>query len=124
MTGPVKPASDRQRRAFTQGPLVLAPAATARRWPLLLVVAATAALTGVAATQLYWQQRIVQARQQAVASAELQQLRLDLERAALTQRVSSARGDELERQVETLNQRLRERDEELAFFRKTRSPSR
>lgn len=124
MTRPLDPPSDRQRRAFTQGPLVLAPAATARRWLLMAVVATAAASTGVAATQWYWQQRIGQTQQQAVALSELQQLRLDLERATLTQRVSSARGDELERQVEALNQRLRERDEELAFFRKTRSGSR
>jgi hypothetical protein len=124
MPRPANPPSDRQRRALMQGPLVLTPAAAARRWPLMAAVAAAAALAGVVATQLFWQQRIGQAQRQAVALAELQQLRLDLERATLTQRVSSARGDELERQVEALNQRLRERDEELAFFRKTRSGSR
>jgi len=35
-------------------------------------------------------------------------------------RVSDARSQELERQIDALNQRLRECQEEVAFFRKTR----
>ena len=38
--------------------------------------------------------------------------------------MAQARGLELERQVDTLNQRLRETQEALAFFRKTRDAKR
>ena len=51
-----------------------------------------------------------------------QQQMLDQARMALA--MAQARGLELERQVDTLNQRLRETQEALAFFRKTRDGKR
>ena len=47
-----------------------------------------------------------------------------LEQARLTLSVSEARGQELERQIDALNQRLRETQDELTFFRKTREGKR
>ena len=43
-----------------------------------------------------------------------------LDQARLELRLAAAHGQELERQVDTLNQRLREAQEALTFFRKTR----
>jgi septal ring factor EnvC (AmiA/AmiB activator) len=48
------------------------------------------------------------------------QLEKQLEQAKLTLSMSEARGQELERQIDTLNQRLRETQDELTFFRKAR----
>src|SRR5690349_21621341 len=47
-----------------------------------------------------------------------------LEQARLTLSISEARGQELERQIDALNQRLREAQDELTFFRKTREGKR
>ena len=47
-----------------------------------------------------------------------------LEQARLTLSVSEARGQELERQIDALNHRLRETQDELTFFRKTREGKR
>jgi len=47
-----------------------------------------------------------------------------LEQARLTLSMSEARGQELERQIDALNQRLRETQDELTFFRKTREGKR
>lgn len=46
-------------------------------------------------------------------------LQQQLEQSRLTLGLSESRGKELERQIDTLNQRLRESQEELTFFRKT-----
>ena len=47
-----------------------------------------------------------------------------LEQAKLTLSISEARGQELERQIDALNQRLREAQDELTFFRKAREGKR
>lgn len=47
-----------------------------------------------------------------------------LEQARLTLSMSEARGQELERQIDALNHRLRETQDELTFFRKTREGKR
>jgi hypothetical protein len=54
------------------------------------------------------------------ATPELVQLRQQLEQARLGLRVAEARGQELERQVDALNQKLTESQDELTFFRKAR----
>ena len=53
-------------------------------------------------------------------SPELAPLRQQLEQAQLALRVAEARGQELERQVDSLNQKLTESQDELTFFRKAR----
>jgi hypothetical protein len=47
-------------------------------------------------------------------------LRQELEQSRLGLRMAEARGQELERQVDALNQRLRESNEQLAFLRTAR----
>jgi len=61
---------------------------------------------------------------QTAAPQELPALRQGLEQARLQLRVADARGHELERQIDALNQRLRAAEEELGFFRKAREPRR
>ena len=60
----------------------------------------------------------------AAAPDTSKQLEKRLEQARLTLSVSEARGQELERQIDALNQRLRETQDELTFFRKTREGKR
>jgi septal ring factor EnvC (AmiA/AmiB activator) len=56
----------------------------------------------------------------AAPSAELGQLRQQLEQARMAMRVADARSQELERQIDALNQKLTESQDELTFFRKAR----
>ena len=56
----------------------------------------------------------------AAPNPELAQLRQQLEQAQLGLRVAAARGQELEHQVDSLNQKLTESQDELTFFRKAR----
>ncbi|MDQ2736376.1 MAG: hypothetical protein M3Y55_15615 [Pseudomonadota bacterium] len=53
-----------------------------------------------------------------VAASQARALRVELEQARLAQRLSDARSQELERQIDALNQRLSEAHDELTFFRK------
>jgi multidrug resistance efflux pump len=46
-----------------------------------------------------------------------------LAQARMALQVSEARSHELEREIDSLNQRLRQGQEELAFFRKARDPN-
>jgi uncharacterized protein HemX len=82
----------------------------------LLVVAAL--LAGAGASHLYWRRQLAPLQQQAAALKDLAGLRQGLEQARLMQRLADGRSQELERQVDALNQRLRECQEELTFFRK------
>jgi len=56
----------------------------------------------------------------AAPNSELTKLHQQLEQAQLGLRVAEARGQELERQVDSLNQKLTESQDELTFFRKAR----
>ena len=51
---------------------------------------------------------------------QLQQLRQQLEQATMGLRLAESRGHELERQIDALNQKLTESQDELTFFRKAR----
>ena len=53
-------------------------------------------------------------------TAELVQLRQQLEQARMGLRVADARSQELEKQIDALNQKLTESQDELTFFRKAR----
>jgi hypothetical protein len=53
-------------------------------------------------------------------SPEVLRLRREGEQSRLALRLAEARSQELERQVDALNERLRESTEELTFFRKAR----
>ena len=56
----------------------------------------------------------------AAPTAELVQLRQQLEQARMGLRVADARSQELEKQIDALNQKLTESQDELTFFRKAR----
>ena len=99
--------------------LVLAPGRGRRGrvgWSVLVILAG---LAGAAADEIVWRERSAQWQQQSTSLPQAQQLRQGLENAGLQLRVSDARSRELEHQIDTLNQRLRESQEELTFFRKT-----
>ena len=53
-------------------------------------------------------------------SPELMPLRQQLEQARMGLRVADARSQELEKQIDSLNQKLTESQDELTFFRKAR----
>jgi predicted ribosomally synthesized peptide with SipW-like signal peptide len=86
----------------------------------LVGVALLAALGGAGASHAYWHARMDAAQQRTAAFDDAQELRRALEQSRLLQRVSDARSHELERQIELLNQKLRECQEELTFFRQAR----
>lgn len=65
-----------------------------------------------------------QVQQPAGVAPEVLVLRQQLEQARMGLRLSDARSHELERQIDTLNQRLTESQDELAFFRKAREGKR
>ena len=88
----------------------------------LVVGAALAA--GAAGHHVYLSQQFGQAEQQAVALLERQHFAQGLEQTRLQMRVAEAHGQGLERQVDTLNQRLQMCLEEVAFFRKAGSSKR
>jgi len=52
--------------------------------------------------------------------AKAEPLRAELEQSRLQLRMAEARGQELERQIDALNQRVRESNEQLAFLRTAR----
>ena len=85
----------------------------------LLAIAAFAAGVGVREL-LHEQAPPVVVRAPAGPSAELVQLRVQLEQARMSSRISDARSHELERQIDALNQKLTESQDELSFFRKAR----
>ena len=53
-------------------------------------------------------------------TAELATLRQQVDQARMGLRVAEARGQELEKQIDALNQKLTESQDELTFFRKAR----
>ena len=92
-----------------------------RRFFAMLVLVALAFVAGFAAHELLRQPPApVVVRAPAAPNAEIAQLRQQLEQARLALRVAEARGQELERQVDSLNQKLTESQDELTFFRKAR----
>jgi len=108
-------------RELTRVGLVLAPRRHSGRWlvrwaMLALVLGAAAGLGWIAHAELSPQAAPVALG----PSPEVMKLRRDSEQARLSLRVAEARAQELERQVDALNQRLREATEELTFFRKAR----
>jgi hypothetical protein len=56
----------------------------------------------------------------AAPTGELAALRHELEQSKMALQLADARGQELERQIDTLNQKLTEATDELTFFRKAR----
>jgi uncharacterized protein HemX len=110
---------------LARGELVLAPARAGFGWIIWCALIVAALFAGAAGSYGYLnQQRLAQAQQQSVALKDVQQLQQSQEQARLQLRVAEARGQELEHQIDSLNQRLRESQEELTFFRKSRDGKR
>jgi len=98
---------------------VLSPRRGRRAWVVWLALLVVALLAAGGGYLHGWQQpRDVQ--RLADAALDKQRLQQALEQARLMLRVSEARGQELERQVDVLNQQLHKSQEELTFFRKAR----
>jgi len=106
---------------LTRVGLTLAPRPQRGRWIVLVVALVAAAFLGGAALGelLHVKAPPVVVRAPA-QSAELPQLRQQLEQARMELRVAEARGQELERQIDVLNQKLTESQDELTFIRKAR----
>ncbi len=104
--------------------LVLSPGRARRGWVVWCALVVAAMLAGAAAGHVYWSAELAPLQSQAVVLRELQQLQQGLEQSRLQMRVSEAHGQELERQIDALNQRLRECQDDLAFFRKARDAKR
>ena len=97
------------------------PPRRARRFLAVVALVGLAFGGGFAAHELLREPPLpVVVRAPAAANPELVQLRQQLEQARLGLRVAEARGQELERQVDSLNQKLTESQDELTFFRKAR----
>ena len=97
------------------------PPRTARRIVFVLALVAAAFVAGAVAGELLRERAApVVVRVPAPPSVELQQLRQQLEQAQMGLRVAEARGQELERQIDALNQKLTESQDELTFIRQAR----
>jgi len=85
------------------------------------VLVATAFGAGIATGELLYERApAAVVRAPAAPTAELVQLRQQLEQARMGLRVADARSEELEKQIDGLNQKLTESQDELTFFRKAR----
>jgi septal ring factor EnvC (AmiA/AmiB activator) len=110
-------------RHLTQVRLELMPRRGARRWLARSVLLLAALGAGVGAGIAGRDYAIAAAAPAAPAddvAAQIRPLRQEIDQSRLALRLATARSEELERQVDTLNQRLREATEELTFFRKAR----
>jgi uncharacterized protein HemX len=104
--------------------LVLSPGRARRAWLVWCALIVAALLIGAAGSHLYWREQLGPLQNQAAALQDLPQLQHALEQSRLQMRVSEARSAELERQIDALNQRLRECQDDLAFYRKARDGKR
>ena len=104
---------------LASGALVLSSARARGGWALWVLLVVVALGAGALGSHLFWRQRFENLQQQSASQAEVQQLQQGLEQSRLQQRVSEGRSQELERQIDALNQRLRESQDELTFFRKS-----
>jgi len=109
-------------RDLTRVGLTLAPRRRSGRGALVaMVLVAASFAAGLATTELLRERAPeVVVRVPAAPTAELVQLRQQLEQARMELRVADARGEELEKQIDGLNQKLTESQDELTFFRKAR----
>ncbi len=100
----------------------LVPAAPPRRRDGLLTGVLLALAVGIGATLALPHARTIAA--EAAEPPALLHWRGAAERHRLALELAQARADALERQIDTLNQRLRETREELTFFRQARDTKR
>jgi len=102
--------------------LTLAPRRRSGRGVVVAVVLVAAAFAAGLATGDVLRERApeVVVHAPAAPTAELVQLRQQLEQARMGLRIADARSEELEKQIDALNQKLTESQDELTFFRKAR----
>ena len=117
------PAARNATRQLAQVGLVLAPRGARGAWVLRVGFGLLALLLGAAASHRHWRQRLAPLEDRLAATQDYSQLRQQLELSRSNLRISQARGEELERQVESLIDKLRETQDELSFFRKGRAKS-
>lgn len=98
--------------------LVLAPGPSGRRWALGSALVLGLLWIAAGGGYLYLGPWRSDSGPPAAALQATQLLQQRLEQGQLALNLSQARSHELERQIDALNQRLRECQEELAFFRK------
>ena len=110
-------------RDLTRLGLVLTPGVVRGRWVARCALVALGVLAGAAAIRVYDETQASRTAPLSVASPATDAaapLKQQLEQSQLTLRVAESRSQELERQIATLVQQLRESQEELTFFKKTR----
>lgn len=100
--------------------LVLSPQRARRGLLAWAAVAALFLAIGALASHFYSSRLPTDTRLLDAALEDNKVVQQRIEQLTMTLSVAQARGVELERQIDALNQRLRETQEELAFFRKTR----
>ncbi len=113
----------RATRKLTHVGLTLAPARRPGRW-LVLTLLLAAVLAAGTATGYLFDRPAPLAQQLASPAPELSALRRQIEEARMALRLADARSQELERQIDTLNQKLSESQEQLTFFKKAREGKR
>ena len=109
-------------RDLTRIGLTLAPRRRPGRGAFIATLLVAAAFGAGLATGEVLRERApeVVVRAPAAPTAELVQLRQQLEQARMGLRIADARSQELEKQIDALNQKLTESQDELTFFRKAR----
>ena len=109
-------------RDLTRVGLTLAPRRRSGRGALVAaVLVAVAFAAGLVTGEVQRESApAVVVRAPAAPTAELVQLRQQLEQARMGLRIADARSQELEKQIDALNQKLTESQDELTFFRKAR----
>jgi uncharacterized protein HemX len=114
----------RDTRTLTGAPLVLTHRRLPAGWIAFITLSLAALLVGTGASQIYRSQQQATQHTRSAAQLRTQTLQTELDEARLLQRMSAARAQELEREIDTLNRSLRESQEELAFLRKARDARR
>ena len=109
-------------RDLTRVGLMLAPRRRSGRSAVVATVLVAAAFAAGLATGEVLRERApaLVVQEPAAPTAELVQLRQQLEQARMGLRIADARSQELEKQIDALNQKLTESQDELTFFRKAR----
>jgi len=109
-------------RDLTRIGLTLAPRRRSGRGAVVAILLVAAAFAAGLATGEVLREAapVVVAPVPAAPTAELVQLRQQAEQARMGLRIADARSQELEKQIDALNQKLTESQDELTFFRKAR----
>ncbi|MEO7854287.1 MAG: hypothetical protein ABIR94_18870 [Rubrivivax sp.] len=114
----------RDNRTLTGASLVLTRRSLPAGWVAFIALSLAALLVGMGGSQIYRSQQQATQHTHSAAQQRTQTLQVELDEAMLLQRMSAARTQELEREIDTLNRSLRESLEELAFLRKARDARR